>query len=563
MLMTGIIASAQQIERTGRNVPGRGPAFQLPPLPEYVVYSVRDSSGRTFDGRSSNNAPIFFIYPDEALDSVSAVSLVSALGLHRLVSDFHASAFVINPSGGRYDDEADFDAFVWMFNRSRPGNLKVIGLGEGASFVNRVLLPRAAGHIAGILSVDGKPCKSAAGDSDGVPAYIAGKNAMRAAAAYISADGAQPAASETEDIAIYENPGEPLLRVAVDSDPVEDLAKTFEDAWNVVLSRNFRYSNFGHTHYMGAKFGEYGAYELEPYTIWERLGIVRNVVVQERAGGLPWLWYEYWPEELMNGAVEASVPVMVLLHGNANDPRTQAETSGFIEVAAKERFFVVEMEWQGSRSAGAMGLDGIESVLYGLFDKYPQLDPSRVYCEGLSAGSMTSTLLGVRKSHLFAAVGGHSGGLFGLSHPASDYRSIMAEAAHKRGCVEMPYCSVFGTADDVVPFFTEDNYEDNSYLNAWNAYRLMNGLEMVSDLDFSKDPTFGFSLSDRMTIDSGKQPGITMEFGQLYKGEIPIIRIVAVNDYGHWNFKPTAQIMWDFFRHFSRDQKTFELIYTP
>ena len=184
VLLAGLTVSAQQIERVGRNVPGRGPGFQLPPLPEHVVLSLRDTSARTFEGRSSNNAPLFFIYPDAALDSVSAAALVSELGLPDIVRDFHASVYVINPSEGKYDDAADFDAFVWMFNRSRPGNLKVVGIGDGASFVNRVLLPRAAGHIAGILSIDGKTGRAAKDGSDGVPAYIAGKNASRAAAAF-------------------------------------------------------------------------------------------------------------------------------------------------------------------------------------------------------------------------------------------------------------------------------------------------------------------------------------------------------------------------------------------
>ena len=74
---------------------------------------------------------------------------------------------------------------------------------------------------------------------------------------------------------------------------------------------------------------------------------------------------------MIEGAPDASVPVMVLLHGNTNDPRTQAETSGFLQVAGKERFFVVEMEWQGSRNYGAMGYDGVERVIQLLLEKYP------------------------------------------------------------------------------------------------------------------------------------------------------------------------------------------------
>ena len=122
---------------------------------------------------------------------------------------------------------------------------------------------------------------------------------------------------------------------------------------------------------------------------------------------------------------------------------------------------------------------------------------------------------------------------------------------------------MLGSADEVVPFYTANNYEGNNYLNAWNAYLLMDGLDCIDSLDYGKDPVFGFSLSDRETIVTGKGAGISMETGVIYKGEVPMMRLVVVNDYGHWNFKPAARLMWEFFRQFSRDQETFELIYTP
>ena len=253
---------------------------------------------------------------------------------------------------------------------------------------------------------------------------------------------------------------------------------------------------------------------------------------------------------------------MVLLHGNQNDPRTQAETSGFIQVAGRERFLVVEMEWQGSVSSQAMGHDGIENVLLQLLAKYQQLDPSRIYAEGLSAGSMTASALGIKKSHVFAAVGGHSGGIMGGrggAFPGMD--PIWNEATQKRGAIEMPYCSVLGTADNVVPFIRPDNWKGNGYFNAWRIYEQMNGMTVVDELDFSIDPLFGQRLRDRETIRTNKGAGITIETGQLYKGDVPLIKIVAVVDYGHWNFQPTAQIMWDFFKQFRRDPDTRKLIY--
>ncbi|MBQ9883792.1 MAG: hypothetical protein IJM43_04975 [Bacteroidaceae bacterium] len=546
--------------------PGQTPFFEAPQLPASVVYSVRAGFGsRSAQGRSSNNAPTFFIYPDTKLDENGAKALIEQLGMQSVIDEHHASFYVINPTKSKYA-ASDYDVFEEVFNASRTGNAKVIGLGEGATFVNAYVAPKAAGYIAGILTFDGKPySKSLKGNYPGVPAYVAGKTAKKVAAEY-----------EALNASLKEV--EPLLQVVVNA-ATPSLNELFADAWKKVLSKAYRYNNYKHTHYQGGKMGEYGVNELEPYTIWEDLNITRIVVEdkpQSQFGGaprgndnapepLPTLWYEYWPNELMDASKvpAGSVPVMVLLHGNANDPRTQAETSGFIEVAGKERFFVVEMEWQGSQIAQAMGHDGIETTLYKLFDKYPQLDQSRVYAEGLSAGSMTASALGIRKSFVFTAVGGHSGAIFGGRGASiySNFDSFTNAAKQMRGYVEMPYFSIAGTADTTVPFITPDNWKGNSYLNAWNIYETINNLPVVTELDFNVDPVFGMKLENRHAVKTAKGEGITMEVGDLVKDGKPLIRCVAVMDYGHWNFKPTAQLMWDYFKMFSRDVQTKKLIY--
>ena len=564
-MATCLVAAAQPGGReVGQNVPGAGRRFIPDPDPENVVLNRRAAmpfgAGATnFDGRSFNNAPTFFVYPDTKLDQAGADALVNELGLQPILENNFGSVVVINPVGAKYDASADFDCFVKMFNKSRSGNLKVIGFGEGATFVNQVIALKAADHVAGIVTVGGKPAKLPKGfASYGVPAFVAGKTAAKVAKEYEALNAACA-------------PAEPLLQVVTSA--ASEPGAVFAEAWEQVLSRNFRYNNYKHTHYEGGQFGQYGPYELEPYTDWERLGIERIKVEQPMAFGpqgqqgpdVPrQLWYEYWPKELKEGAAPRSVPMVVLLHGNANDPRTQAETSGFLQVAGEERFFVVEMEWQGSRSFQAMGQDGVETVIYQLLARYPQLDPSRVYAEGLSAGSMTATALGIKKSHVFAAVGGHSGGLFGGmgAGPFPGFEAIWNEATQKRGAVETAYCSVFGTMDTTVPYMTPENWRGNSYLNAWNAYEQMNGMTVVRDMDFSVDPVFGQVLRDRESLKTAKGAGIVMETGQLYKGETPLIRLVAVMDYGHWNFMPTARVMWDFFKHYRRDPETKKLVYS-
>lgn len=522
------------------------------PAPENVILTQRPGITITYggptraEGRSYNFTPVFFIYPDTKLDKDGAAQLLSDLDIQPLLDDNYGTAVVVNPTGDKYDATADFDVFVQLFNLFRgPGNLKLVGFGQGATFVNQVLAPRAGGQVAGILSVGGKPGKSV--DAAGVPAYVAGKGAAKAAKPYQNA--------------IAAHADEPLLRVVVNP-AVETPKEILADAWKQVLGRNYRYNNYQHTHYEGARFGQYGSYELEPYLDCEALGIKRIIVEQPTGKETRQLWYEYWPEELLEGAPAHSVPVMVLLHGNTNDPRTQAETSGFLQVAGEDRFFVVEMEWQGTPNYQAMGHDGVEAVLYQLLSKYPQLDPSRIYAEGLSAGSITATALGIKKSHLFAAVGGHSGGIFGGPFKGYTTKDILwDEATQKRGAVEMPYCSVLGTLDNVVPYIKPDDWKNNNYLNAWNTYEQMNGMEVVSELDFSIDPVFAQQMQDRETIVTNKGDGIVVETGQLYKGKVPLIKIVAVVDYGHWNFMPTARIMWDYFKLFRRDPETKKLIY--
>lgn len=526
-------------------------------MPENIAYFEFNYNVVHPEGRSYNHNPTFFIYPDTKVDEAGAKALIEKFDMRDVIKDNHISVYVINPVGEKYDKAADFEGFKEVFNRARSGNLKVIGIGNGATFINTVLAPTdAAGHIAGILTVEGKPGKAPA-QSWGVPAYVAGKNAAKSAKSYIAMNKA------VKDGDRYVNPDEELLAVVVDENTNATLAEIFDKAWNEILVKNLRFNNYKHTHYEGAKYGQYGPYELEPYTVHEALGIKREIVTLEQRIGLPWLWYEYWPEELIEGASERSVPVMVLLHGNTNDPRTQAETSGFIQVAGKERFFVVEMEWQGSKNYGVMGFDGVEQVIAILLAKYPQLDPSRVYAQGLSAGSITATALGIRKSYVFAAVGGNCGGIYSGSRTGrfSNYDFLWADATQKRGAVEMPYCSMLGTADMVVPFYTPDNYKGNSYLNAWNTYQQMNGMEVTSELDFSIDPLFGLELADRETIQTNKGEGIKIETGFFYKDEKPLIKVIAVVDYGHWNFMPAAQMMWDYFKMFSRDTQTRKLIY--
>ena len=519
------------------------------------VYSFR-AAPSDINGRFNNPAPVFVIFPDTRMSKIDAERMMAETGLQKLIDDYSGSVHFMNPKAEKYDNVKDFEEYVNLMTKLRaPFNVKVVGIGNGATFVNETVA-RKAGNVAGIVSIGGKAPKKVAADESPVPAYIVGKNASKIASGYIKRDNAVLDYKDAKK-SLYVNPEESLLRVYVDEVENNDFAAVLADAWDKVLSWNYRFNNTGHTWYNGESFLQYGDGELEPFIMFDRLGLTRNVCVKNLAGTGDYLWYEYLPESF-NDAPEGSVPLVVLLHGNNNDPRTQAETSGFLPLASGEGFMVAEFEWQGNGYA-VMGHDGIETTIYELFRKYPQIDRSRVYAEGLSAGAFNASALGIKKTHIFAAVGAQSGGVMPTLMFGSSMGTLFDEVILKSEGCDMPYFSISGAADDVVRFVSPEQKGMNSIHLAWQAYQIMNDLPRYETLDFNVDKDFGMKMENRTTENTVKN--IAYEIGDQCKGDIPLIRIVSVQNYGHWNFQPGAELMWNYFKMFSRDTKTKKLVY--
>ena len=525
------------------------------------IYMYRDTV-KNIDGRFSFNSPMFMIYPDNPLSNEQANQLVDELGLGELASTYSGSVGVINPVGSTYNDAEDLEAYKEFINKIRViTNLKIIGIGKGATFVNNVI-SRNAYEVAGIFTYGGKMTAKAAGNIP-VPAYI-GLGDKSLAAYYAKINDAVET-SKNEKHIHYANKAEPLQQVVLSLDKKVTLKEALDDAWKMLFSKNLRLSNYKHTGYMGGKFGEYGNYELEPYLMIEDLGVTRKTVKKalsgrDQPGGGTYFWYEFIPETVVN-APERSVPLVVLLHGNHNDNRTQSECSGFVQIAARENLIIAEIEWQGSGEFPSdvyLGLDGIELVVEDLFKTYPQIDPTRVYAQGLSAGAMASAAIGIKKSHLFAAVAGHSGGIFEFPAFGSSYQTLTNEAKQKAGHVETAYFLISGTGDMIITPPKSNNYQNNSLFNALRLYQLMNGIP-EAEVDFNAEPVLGMKMKDRETIVTNKH--LTIETGKLYKGDKPLIQFSLIIDYGHWNFYPSSQLMWDFFKQYSRHPETKKLIY--
>ena len=177
------------------------------------VYCFRSKPADIY-GRFNNPGPVFIIFPDSRTSKEEAETMIEESGMKQIVDDYTGTIFFFNPLAEEYDNKADFESYHGFIDRMRIAfNIKVIGIGRGATFVNETIA-RKAGNVAGIVSIGGKaPKKSLEGESP-VPAYIIGKNARKTAASYIVRDDVELASSEGSK-SLYVNRNEPLIRVVV------------------------------------------------------------------------------------------------------------------------------------------------------------------------------------------------------------------------------------------------------------------------------------------------------------------------------------------------------------
>lgn len=167
-------------------------------------------------------------------------------------------------------------------------------------------------------------------------------------------------------------------------------------------------------------------------------------------------------------------PLVVMLHGCKQTSEEFAQGTRMNALADEYGFAVLYPEqsrlshahrcwhwYDRSERAGDQEARAIVSLVEAMIER-EDVDPTRVYVAGMSAGGGMATLLAVRYPHLFAAVAVHSGPVFGDAHSA-----ISALATMRRGTRDnplglisgipefathpgMPAIVVHGESDDVV-----------------------------------------------------------------------------------------------------------------
>jgi poly(hydroxyalkanoate) depolymerase family esterase len=130
--------------------------------------------------------------------------------------------------------------------------------------------------------------------------------------------------------------------------------------------------------------------------------------------------------------------LLVLLHGCTQDPEDLARGTRMNDVAGSKGFVVLYPEqpatanplkcWNWFASAHQKRGEGEPALLAAMIRKVVQqenVDPSKVYIAGLSAGGAMTAILGATYPEMFAALGIHSGIAYGLVSQATDALAAM------------------------------------------------------------------------------------------------------------------------------------------
>ena len=520
-----------------------------------VIYSDNQTAGSTIQDRDPGYRPVYLVYVDKQRTTDDAKKLVDELGLAKHIQDYKTRVFVVGPSNGNaWDDAADFVAYQNFLRTHRSSNLKIIAIGAGATFVNNVISKHAY-SVAGILTYGGSVAPGSMSDMP-VPAYVHSADPA-VAKLYTQANGAT-AKVESPIAATYTNPGvnKELQRVVVSklSDAKESLPQAFENAWKTVFSRNYRLYMSQIESYNQAfdplKYTD--PWELEPYVMYDELGIRYEAISEELPGFGLTLRYEYVPRASLAAAAK-TVPLVIMMHGNGNDPRIQGESSGWPEVAAKNNIILASIEWQGRTSQEktifpAIGEAGTMAILDRLLAKYPQIDPSRVYLTGLSAGAMNSFTYGINNVARIAAVEGSSA-------PFGPPTLMDAAKKAKANGNYLPVYSIAGNHDMYKPLPVNDT--PRSFYTAIRAFALLDDIPVPDAPDLKVNEMFGLKLNG---TGEGEIGGTRAMIGTLSNSQGVMIRLIALDPYGHWNFKPAAPDMWAFLSRFRRDLTTGKLL---
>ena len=566
----------------------------------FATHPVLDGypEGTTFVYRSANqyagraaarlNTNIFVYAPEHFENKDDAMAYLRDLGLIKLIDEAVGSIVLVTPIGDSFDmaDVASYYALqTAMLSQKEAKRLEdgtaiyysdaeyfggygfeyFIGIDDGATFFNNYIAPEIdfSGRMAGVLLFGGDMQRTRQ-PATFVP--IALVNSDEAIVSKYRAVNGVNAQEVMDGRVVSYNQQWPLRKVIDISEETVDKAALIEEVYRGMMVKAMRVPvltqgmNSAGTPYSGYGFDE------APYSLCDRCYVVdgkteggvvmishqgdddRFAEYKTEAGEYIDVWYEYLPQEVLDGTAPAgSVPLILCNHGGGDDARVFVDEFGLIELSEKERVALVAPDHQ---MVGSVRGPALTAVAKYMLEKYPVLDASRVYMTGYSMGGGATYLAAYHEPTLFAAIAPFAGSATPMPEE---------NAANFDG-VELPTIlsiSAFDPAGRRLAALEGNlNEAEQGMVSTWAG---INGKKLPA-FDFEKYPLFGQKADRTVTDTINDEFARTTWYFNNEKGE-PRFAFIYMEDMVHALYPEYADMLWDFVKNYSRDPETKEIIY--
>ena len=574
---------------------------KLEDFPGGLVYVYRSPNLYGGETAARNNTS-FILFPDGRFETKEeAKAWLESLGLIRLIDEAIGTILMIMPEKEEGYGEDDLQHCYTLVNalfsqkafveidgkRCVPaeaeycggyGKTYLFGVGKGADFMlNYVAGSRdeLIGRAAGFFTYGGR-MRDTARVSGYVPAFLV--NPCGVAVQKFRRANKTNAYALSDGISRFWNQAVPLREVRTARDDQGDVGSWMEKAFRSMFMFLQRSANVMTKYLEPRVTGSYQGYVPAPpinrFALSPRNPIFngRTAVgdlqvtlkhdgerfsdVKSEANSLPFsqagdyldCWYEVLPQEVLHNTAPAhSVPLLLANHGGGDDHLMFLDETGILLTAGQQGFAIVAPMHSGITVIAGEVLPRL--VQY-MLDTYPALDPERVWVTGYSMGGMaTYNCIGAHPE-VFAAAAP-------MAMPLQEVKES-TEALYRK--YDLPAMLITSTYD-FAAWDAENNHLNEGGRLFLQTYSRFNGIAPAEDFDYEKYPVIGrpFDSLEITTVNGEWRNG-----EWLLKSEkgVPMIGLNVTEYLQHSLWPGYGDIMYNFVKHYRRDQKTGEILYT-
>ena len=565
---------------------------KLENFPDNLVYIYR--SANLYGGQTAaRNNTTFMVFADKRFETKEeGYAYLESLGLIKLIDSAIGTIILEMPACNCGYTEEDLQNYYVLHNvllsqkdiievdgeKLCPseseycggyGKTYMFGIGKGATFMNNFVAgsrDELIGRIAGYFTYGGEMSEEVTVNGV-IPAYLV--NACPTAVKKFREANKTNAYSFKDGVATFYNQYIPLNKLCVATDEGENVGCWMEKAFKDMLMFYQRSSNVT-TKYLepnvtNAYQGYVEAPEITRFALSERNPIFDNKTVignlqvtfmadSERFADIKtpegdWLdtWYEVVPQEVLNNtAPKHSVPLLLANHGGGDDHLMFLDETGILLMAGRENMAVVAGMHSGITSIVG---EAFPRLVKYMLDKFPALDPERVYVTGYSMGGWATYNCVFAHPEIFAAA----------CPMAMPVRDIPETTPALYENLDLPTMLITSTYD-FAAWDAVKNHLNEGGIKYLQTFCEFAGLEKAEEFDYAKYPIIG-RKTDSLNIKVIDGQWRNFEW-HINKDGIPMVGLNVTEYQQHSLWPGFGDILISFFKHFRRNLETGEVIYT-